>query len=129
MQPQLATPQVMVSPGLYLGHSVIPLPQKLLTRTTNLDFVEIQELLPEAWLQSGEADHLPCCSSTGLKKRKPPVTNIFKWLQGFMSLVSALSTAFPTYVPEFLAYQSTIIKCYRDYDGLGWVQYDRAFRR
>ena len=32
-------------------------------------------------------------------------------------------------VPEFMVYQSTIIKYYKDYDGLGWAQYDRAFRR
>lgn len=30
---------------------------------------------------------------------------------------------------EFLTYQSTIIKCYRDHEGLGWAQYDRALRR
>ena len=40
-----------------------------------------------------------------------------------------MSTSFSAYVPEFMAYQSTIVKCYRDYDGLSWVQYDRAFRR
>ena len=57
------------------------------------------------------------------------MTNIFNWLQGFASLVNALSTRYPAYVPEFLAYQSTIIKCYRDYDGMGWAQYYRAFRR
>jgi hypothetical protein len=62
-------------------------------------------------------------------KRGPPITNIFSWLQGFASLVSTLSTKYPEMVPEFLAYQSTIIKCYKDYDGLTWVQYDRAFRR
>ena len=126
-QPQPA--QVMVSAGLYLGHGVMPLPQKLLTKITALEFVEIHELLPEAWLQTGEMENSGCCSSAGAKKRRPPVTNIFTWLQGFASMVSALSTRYPAYVPEFLAYQSTIIKCYRDYDGLGWAQYDRAFRR
>lgn len=28
-----------------------------------------------------------------------------------------------------MAYQSTIIRCYKDFEGLAWVQYDRAFRR
>ena len=32
-------------------------------------------------------------------------------------------------VPEFMAYQSTIMKCYKDFEDLGWAQYDRAFRR
>ena len=52
----------MVSAGLYLGQGVMSLPQKLLTQITNLDFVEMQELLPEAWLQLGEVDHSSCCS-------------------------------------------------------------------
>lgn len=67
-----------------------------------------------------------CCRG---KKEAPPIINIFTWLQSFASLVSALSIKYPTMVPEFLAYKSTIIKCYKDYNGLGWVQYDRAFRR
>lgn len=43
--------QVMVSVGLYIGHGVILLPQKLFTKISNIDFIEIQliqELLPEA---------------------------------------------------------------------------------
>lgn len=36
MQPQPATPQVMVAAGLYLGHDVMPLPQELFTRITKL---------------------------------------------------------------------------------------------
>lgn len=55
--------------------------------------------------------------------------NIFTWLQGYASLVSALSTRYPAMVPEFMAYQSTIVKCYKDFEGLGWAQYNRAFRR
>ena len=123
--------QVMVPAGLYLGHGVMPLPQRLLTKILNLEFVEMQDLLPEAWLTLTDDDAAKCCSTSaaGGRKRRPPVTNIFTWLQGFASMVSALSTKYPGMVPEFLAYQSTIIKCYKDYDGLGWVQYDRAFRR
>ena len=123
--------QVMVPAGLYLGHGVIPLPQRLLTKILNLEFVEMQDLLPEAWLTLTDDDAAKYCSTSaaGGRKRRPPVTNIFTWLQGFASMVSALSTKYPGMVPEFLAYQSTIIKCYKDYDGLGWVHYDRAFRR
>ena len=50
-QPQ----QVMVSAGLFLGHGVLPLPQKLPAKIRGL--VEIHELLPEAWLQTGETEH------------------------------------------------------------------------
>ena len=114
--------QVMVPAGLHYSFGVMPLPQKLLTKILDLEFVDIQDLLPEAWLYSLEEETTGCCSSSSAtRKRRPPVTNIFTWLQGFASLVSALSSKYPTSVPEFLAYQSTIIKCYRDYNGLGWV--------
>ena len=32
-------------------------------------------------------------------------------------------------VPELMAYQATIVKCSRDFEGLAWAQYDRAYRR
>jgi hypothetical protein len=32
-------------------------------------------------------------------------------------------------VPELMSYQATIIKCAKDFHGLAWVQYDRAYRR
>lgn len=102
----------MVSAGLYLGHRVMPLPKHLLTRIINLEFEELKELLPEAWLMDGD-DYLStkCYTGTpvGTRKRHLSVTNTFTWLQGSASLVSALSTRFPTMVPEFLAYQSKII--------------------
>ena len=107
----------------------MPLPQKLLSKILQLEFVEIHDLLPETWLSSMEdtaTSH--CCGATNAKKKKP-ITNIFTWLQGYASLVSALSTRYPAMVPEFMAYQSTTVKCYKDFEGLGWAQYNRAFRR
>ena len=32
-------------------------------------------------------------------------------------------------VPEFMAYLATIVKCARDFEGISWAQYDRAYRR
>ena len=127
--PATATSACLVPAGLYLGHGVMPLPQKLLAKILKLEFVEIHELLPETWLSSIDEEPSKCCSGSTKEKKRKPVTNIFTWLQGFASLVSALSTKYPTMVPEFLAYQSTIVKCYKDFEGLGWAQYDRAFRR
>ena len=93
------------------------LPQKLLTEVLKLEFVEIHELLPDTWLSSIEDEPTNCCLGATKEKKRKPVTNIFTWLQGFASLVSALSTKYPTMVPEFLAYQSTIVKCFKDLKG------------
>ena len=65
-------------------------------RIIALEFVEMRELLPEEWLHSitEESDTHSCCNSAA-KKKKAPVINIFTWLQGYASLVGALSTAYP----------------------------------
>ena len=56
-------------------------------------------------------------------------THTLKSIPTHSALVGALSTKFADKVPEFMAYQALIVKCSRDYDGFGWVLYDRAFRR
>ena len=95
-------PSVAVAMGLFLGDGVLPLPQRLMRKILALEFVEMRELLPEEWLPSveeGDQDSHSCCNSVA-KKRKPPITNIFTWLQGNVALVGAVSTAYPGKVPS-----------------------------
>ena len=40
--------------------------QRLLSKILNLEFVEMQDLLPEAWLTSMEDDAAKCCSTSDL---------------------------------------------------------------
>lgn len=49
-----ASPAIIVPVGLYLGHRVMPLTQKLLSKILNLEFMEIHDLLPETWLSLTE---------------------------------------------------------------------------
>ena len=122
---------IAVPTGLFLGDGVLPLPQKLMKRILALEFVEMRELLPEEWLGAWEEGHNAeqhCCNSAN-RRRKPPVTNIFTWLQGYASLVGTLATAHPDKVAELMAYQTTILRCYCDFEGAAWAQYDRAYRR
>ena len=123
---------VAVPTGLFLGDGVLPLPHKLMKRIRALEYVEMRELLPEEWLEPLEEGHSAeqhnCCNSAN-RRRKPPVTNIFTWLQGCASLVGALATIHPDKVAELMAYQTTILNCYRDFEGAAWAQYDRAYRR
>ena len=53
-----------------------------------------------------------CCNSIS-RKRNAPVTNIFTWLEGYASF---LPIAYPAKVPESMAYQTTILCCYRDFE-------------
>ena len=109
--------QVLVPAGLYLGHGVMPLPQRLLTKILNLEFVEMQDLLPEAWLALTDDDSVKCCatSAAGGRKRRPPpsptyshgfrdshpwrahcLRNTPQWCQNFWRIKAPLSSATKT---------------------------------
>ena len=93
----------------------------------NLEFVEMKELMPESWLVEEEETSRFTLSLP--KRRSGPVTDILQRLQCFGTMVGVLSQKYPMMVPDLMAYQSTIIKCSRDFDGLAWAQYDQAYRR
>ena len=44
-------------------------------------------------------------------------------------MVAILSARFPEKAPELLAYQATIIRAERNYEGKQWVAYDKALMR
>ena len=126
-------PLVAVPAGMFLGEGLVPLPAKLVQRIIGLEYVEMYELLPESWLAADGSDTnnsgQPKAVSIFPKCRRALITDVLMWVQCFSALVGALSTKFPGKVPEFMAYQAVIVKCSRDYEGISWVLYDRAFRQ
>ena len=60
---------------------------------------------------------------------RPPITNISQWVERFSMMAAILSTRFPEKAPELFAYQGSIIRAERNYEGKQWVVYDRQFRR
>jgi hypothetical protein len=116
----------LVPAGGYMGEGLLPVPDKLVKKILKLEFVEMQELLPESWLREEEETK----SLVGFHRRKrSTTTNIFQWLQCYSAMVGVLSRAYPQVVPDLMAYQATIIRCYRDFEDLHWAQYDRMYRR
>ena len=63
------------------------------------------------------------------RSSRPPVTNISQWLERYSVVTAILATRFPEKAPELLAYQSSIIRAERNYEGKQWVAYDRQYRR
>ena len=112
--------------GSYLGEGLLPVPDKLAQKIVRLEYVEMRELMPETWLKEDEEARN---TLSWPKRRAAPVTDILQWLTCYAAMVGVLSKAYPSMVPEFMSYQATIIKCARDFDGLAWAQYDRAYRR
>ena len=86
------------------------LPSKLVQKVLNLEFIEMAELVPESW--GIDPDPSWCCHQGRRLARRRPVTDILLWLESYSALVAAL-----------VAYQATIIKAYRNFEGMVCVIY------
>ena len=118
--------QLLVPAGSYFGEGLLPVPNKLVKKIQKFEFIEMYELLPETWLRDEEESRK---GLVGLHRRKSaPVTNILQWVQCFAVMVGVLSRAYPQMVPDLMAYQATIVRCYWDFKDLYWVQYNQIYR-
>ena len=109
-----------------MGDTLCSLPEPLRIQILNLEFVDMADLQPEAWLFEDTTD-----KSIALifKKCNEPITDILVWDQCFNVMVAVLSEQYPQYIQHFLAYQSHIVRAYRKSQGLEWVAHDMAYRR
>ena len=84
------------------------------------------ELLPDAWQDENSVPEpgQPC-----RRTHRPPVMEIMLWLECFGRLAAVLSTRHPDKAAEFWAYQTSIIRVARNFEGTAWVAYDRQYRR
>ena len=60
---------------------------------------------------------------------RAPITDIKQWLEKYSLMAAVLVSRFPEKAPELFAYQATIIRAERNFEGQQWVEYDRQFRR
>jgi hypothetical protein len=81
-----------------MGDGLAPLPQKLVKRIVELGFVEMADLLPEAWLLKESS------MEAQLRHQRGPITDITIWVQCFATFMGALATRYPTKVLELMAY-------------------------
>ena len=101
-------------------------PPKLISKIENLEFVEIADLLQEAW-----ASDATDSNNQTLKhlSRQPPVSDIQVWAECYMVMAAVLSCKYPAKAPELFAYARRIFHAARIYDNHAWVTYDRIYRR
>ena len=58
-----------------------------------------------------------------------PITDISQWIERFSLMSDVLCSKFPDKAGELFAYQASIIRAKRNYEGTRWVAYDRQYRR
>ena len=117
--PLRPTAETLLSSGPF--NPAACLPAKVVKKIVDLDFVEMSKL-------SMLEDDVPASLGRPPPPR-PPVTDISMWVERYSAMAAILATRFPHKAPELFAYQATIVRAERNYEGKRWVAYDRQFRR
>ena len=117
------TPQVWAPPISQGWMGSCDVPDKIRKRILDLEYMNVGELLPEMWNMQG----LQCCHQARTSRRGP-VTNLLLWLEGYSILVAVLSSKYPEYTGELMAYQRWIIWAASNFVGSAWVTYDICYR-
>ena len=108
----------LVTTGMFMGNTLLPLPPKLVKKIVSLDYVDMSELRPESWLMEEEGQQQgKCCHAPNRKK-----TDILSWVQYFASYVSVLAQPYPSKMPQLMAYMymCTIIRIEKDFEDNAW---------
>ena len=113
----------LVTTGMFMGHTLLPLPPKLVKKIVSLEYVDMSELRPESWLMEEEGQQQgKCCHAP--HRKKSPVKDILTWVQCFASYVSVLAQPYPSKMPQLMAYMCTIIRIEKDFEDNAWQNYD-----
>ena len=109
---------LLTKPGPF--NPAASLPAKVVKRILDLEFVEMAEVTVDDNLQGSGRPPAPA---------QLPVTDISQWLERFSLMAAILTTRFPEKAVELFAYQATIVRAERNYEGKRWVSYDQQFHR
>ena len=111
------------TPAVHLGDSLPPVPTKIATRILNGKFVEMTDLLPEAW-SARKGDE-----SAGKKgaKAKKKLEDIHVWLQCYAVYVGVMATKHLERVPKLMSYMINIIQASQEFENSVWIAYDAVY--
>ena len=85
--------------GMFMGDSMLPLPDSIVAKIRKLEFVDMSELRPESWLLDEEADEKSVAAL--FKTKKKPVTDILIWVQCFHHMLPCLHNRSLPYPPIY----------------------------
>ena len=108
------SPSAHSAEGVYVGEGIPPVPMRLAAKSRRGEFTDMGELLTEFWSMPCEEDPKQEAKS----RRSQKVTDIFTWLQCFMTYVSVLAPQQPWRIPKLMAYMANIVQVSQDC--VGW---------
>ena len=91
---------------------------KVVKKILDLDFIEVTI-----------DDILPQVLGRPLPPARLPITDISQWVERYSLMAAVLCSKFPDKAGELFAYQVSIVRADRNYEGKRWVAYDRQYRR
>ena len=107
------------------------IPARLARRILDLESIEMCNLLLNSWQE--ETQQLLVLDSLHLTprrmSRKAPVHDIGLWIECFSRMAAVLVSRYPDKAPELFAYQATIVRASRNFEGNSWVAYNCQYRR
>ena len=121
------TPQA--ESGFSLASSFAPIPNKLVKKIQALEFVEMQELLPDNIALAERLEALPLHATHSSSPETREVGALFTWVSAFYTYVAVVAAAHPDRVRDMLAYMRLLTREAQKYGGSGWLIYDQVFRR
>ena len=121
----LTIPPANDSSMMCVGEGLPPVPRALVDKIVAWRFIEMSEMLLEYWVL-GKDDNDP---KKAKAKRPKRITVFHMWLQCFTTYAGILGQHHPAFIPELMAYITTISTAVQDFDGQAWVRYDTAYRR
>ena len=117
--------------GLVLSPAAEPFPQKLVDKIRSGQFVDMKELLADNMSLINQLEAVPGLSPTQLLGARRPrlreISSLSTWCYSFLGYV-AIRTSDPA-TRDQLAYARLLIREAHRHGGLGWLDYDRAFRQ
>ena len=109
-----------------VGPNSTPIPQKIMRKIWNGEYIDMAELLPEK-LHTGPQQEPH--SADARKPRRKRVTSILQWVECFNAFIGVMLAYHPSRASDLLGYSSLIVHAARKYKGDNWMQYDSNFRK
>ena len=134
--PPLLPPSAPQLPSC-LSCQIPTLPKKLTETILAGEYIDLSDLLPEQ-LRINTPSHssstkevviIPESSWDTRRWKKRQITDIATWVEVFSTYILVLSTQFPEYLPELVAYQLSIVKLSKRFRYPSWLFYDVEYRK
>ena len=110
-----------------IGAGLPPIPAKLVSRIEAGEYIDMTELLPDqlGTIRSPANDD----SVRAGRQRRRALSGILEWVQCFATYMAVYCRNQPHRIQDLLGYQTLIIEASLEYQGDGWLGYDRRFRQ